>query len=84
MDSQEFLTTLLDALHEDLNANGHLKSKALPEISSSIPEAEAAATAHSQHKQQNDSIIVDLFAVGHERCHVLCHLFECYLPVTCC
>lgn len=65
-DSQEFLSWLLDALHEDLNRiydKPYLEKPELKDEDVGNPGAimELANTCWSQHKQRNDSIIVDLF-----------------------
>lgn len=65
-DSQEFLSWLLDALHEDLNRiydKPYVEKPELKEEDIDNPEAlvELANTCWHQHKQRNDSIIVDLF-----------------------
>lgn len=66
-DSQEFLSWLLDALHEDLNRiydKPYLEKPELldEDVNSDPAIAELAAKCWSQHKQRNDSIIVDLFS----------------------
>ncbi|XP_067938419.1 ubiquitin carboxyl-terminal hydrolase 8-like [Watersipora subatra] len=71
MDSQEFLNTLLDTLHEDLNRQGHLAKRTHPEISSKTPEKEAAVIASQQYRDENHSIIISLFA-GMQRSVVQC------------
>ncbi|GEQ67154.1 hypothetical protein JCM33374_g817 [Metschnikowia sp. JCM 33374] len=65
-DSQEFLSWLLDALHEDLNRiydKPYLEKPELKDedVGNPIAISELANTCWSQHKQRNDSIIVDLF-----------------------
>lgn len=65
-DSQEFLSWLLDALHEDLNRIYNKPYCEKPELKDdevSDPSAIArlADTCWQQHKQRNDSVIVDLF-----------------------
>lgn len=66
-DSQEFLSWLLDALHEDLNRiydKPYLEKPELldEDVNNDAAIAELAAKCWSQHKQRNDSIIVDLFS----------------------
>ncbi|CUM46589.1 uncharacterized protein AC631_02041 [Debaryomyces fabryi] len=65
-DSQEFLSWLLDALHEDLNRIYNKPYCEKPELKDdevNDPNAIArlADTCWHQHKQRNDSVIVDLF-----------------------
>ncbi|KAI5960213.1 uncharacterized protein KGF55_004936 [Candida pseudojiufengensis] len=65
-DSQELLSWLLDALHEDLNRIYKKPYCEKPELSDEdINNSEAitklADTCWHQHKQRNDSVIVDLF-----------------------
>lgn len=65
-DSQEFLSWLLDALHEDLNRIYNKPYCEKPELADDdVGNAEAilrlADTCWKQHKQRNDSVIVDLF-----------------------
>lgn len=65
-DSQEFLSWLLDALHEDLNRihnKPYLEKPELKDEDVGDPTAirDLANTCWHQHKQRNDSIIVDLF-----------------------
>lgn len=65
-DSQEFLSWLLDALHEDLNRihdKPYLEKPELKDEDVDNPDAivSLAEQCWSQHKQRNDSIIVDLF-----------------------
>lgn len=65
-DSQEFLSWLLDALHEDLNRIYNKPYCEKPElkdedINNSNAILELARTCWDQHKKRNDSIIVDLF-----------------------
>ncbi|ESO95142.1 hypothetical protein LOTGIDRAFT_215305 [Lottia gigantea] len=59
-DSQEFLTFLLDGLHEGLN-----EVKRRPQIpdqnNDNIPDREAAELAWANHKKVNSSVIVSLF-----------------------
>lgn len=61
-DCQEFLSFLLDALHEDLN---RLKTKHYSEVKeeedSSKPDIILAQEAWKRHLARNDSVIVDLF-----------------------
>lgn len=65
-DSQEFLTFLLDGLHEDLN---RVLSKPTNQVSTPEREAEleklpqqvASAQEWEQYKKRNDSLIVDYF-----------------------
>ncbi|PVH19015.1 hypothetical protein CXQ85_001309 [Candidozyma haemuli] len=65
-DSQEFVSWLLDALHEDLNRIQQKPYCEKPELKDedvNIPEAirELAVTCWDQYKKRNDSVIVDLF-----------------------
>nr|KAG5693669.1 hypothetical protein BaRGS_017399 [Batillaria attramentaria] len=61
-DSQEFLTFLLDGLHEGLN-----EVKVRPQIpdqeNDRLPDHEAAKIAWENHKRLHRSIIVELFQV---------------------
>lgn len=63
MDSQEFLASLLDTLHEDLNSKGHVKVANLPAISPSLSEKEMAEQFLAQRRQTDESIISALFSV---------------------
>lgn len=59
-DSQEFLTFLLDGLHEDLN---RIKVKPVtdnPESDGSVPDAEIAAESWDVFKARNDSFLVNM------------------------
>lgn len=65
-DSQEFLSWLLDALHEDLNRiydKPYCEKPELKDEDVNNPSAivELANTCWEQHKKRNDSVIVDLF-----------------------
>lgn len=65
-DSQEFLSWLLDALHEDLNRiqdKPYCEKPELKDEDVNNPQAvvDLANTCWHQHKLRNDSIIVDLF-----------------------
>lgn len=65
-DSQEFLSWLLDALHEDLNRILNKPYSEKPELSdddigNQRAIMELAEKCWMQHKQRNDSVIVDLF-----------------------
>lgn len=65
-DSQEFVSWLLDALHEDLNRIHQKPYCEKPELKDedvNNPEAirELAVTCWDQYKKRNDSVIVDLF-----------------------
>lgn len=65
-DSQEFLSWLLDALHEDLNRIYEKPYCEKPELGDNeIEDVHAieglAATCWNQHKQRNDLVITDLF-----------------------
>ena len=59
-DSQELISTLLDALHEDQN---RVKNKPYVELpdASGRPDEEVAAEAWKAHLARNDSIVTDLF-----------------------
>lgn len=59
-DSQEFLSALLDRLHEDVN---RIKKKPYIELTSSSgrPDLEVGVEAWDVHRKRNDSIIVDNF-----------------------
>jgi ubiquitin carboxyl-terminal hydrolase 4/11/15 len=65
-DSQEFLSWLLDALHEDLNRIYDKPYCEKPELKDNQVDDEGAirqlaATCWQQHKQRNDLVITDLF-----------------------
>lgn len=65
-DSQELLSWLLDALHEDLNRIQKKPYCEKPELKDDeVDDKEAIArlseTCWNQHKQRNDSVITDLF-----------------------
>lgn len=65
-DSQEFLSWLLDALHEDLNRIYKKPYSEKPELKDEEvfdPQAiiRLAETCWDQHKKRNDSVIIDLF-----------------------
>ncbi|XP_024028394.1 ubiquitin carboxyl-terminal hydrolase 8 isoform X2 [Morus notabilis] len=71
-DSQEFLSFLLDGLHEDLNrVKCKLATKA--EDTAGCPDEEVARDYWKNHLAQNDSIIVDLFH-GQYRSAVVCSI----------
>ena len=60
-DSQEFLLSLLDGLHEDLN---RIKEKPFVETTDfdgSISDQEASKIAWNWHLKRNDSVVVDWF-----------------------
>jgi ubiquitin carboxyl-terminal hydrolase 4/11/15 len=59
-DAQEFLSFLLDGLHEDLNRIQKKPYVEHPEPNGR-PERELADEAWELHKKRNDSIVVDLF-----------------------
>lgn len=59
-DCQEFCTSLLDKLHEDLNRVRHRPPIADDGIEG-LPAAEAADRAWANYMRLNDSVIVDLF-----------------------
>lgn len=69
-DSQEFLTFLLDGLHESLN-----KVKTKPKIDEQdndrLPDLVAAELAWKNHKLHNESIIVELFQ-GQLKSTIMC------------
>lgn len=65
-DSQEFLSWLLDALHEDLNRIQQKPYCEKPELRDDEEDLDSAVArlaeiSWSQHKKRNDSVIVDLF-----------------------
>jgi len=59
-DSQEFLTFLLDGLHEDLNRIKTKPATTNPESDGSIPDIEIATKSWKIFKKRNDSFLVDL------------------------
>ncbi|CAH6718761.1 ubiquitin carboxyl-terminal hydrolase 12 [[Candida] jaroonii] len=66
-DSQEFISWLLDSLHEDLNRiinKPYLEKPELKddEIDDPLAIANLARICWDQYKQRNDSVIVDLFS----------------------
>ena len=69
-DAQEFLSFLLDGLHEDLN---RVTKKPYIELkdSNGRPDAEVAAEEWSAHIQRNNSVIVNLFH-GQHRSEIKC------------
>jgi len=58
-DSQEFLTFLLDGLHEDLNRIKEKPVTTNPESDGTIPDVEIATKSWEVFKQRNDSFLVD-------------------------
>lgn len=62
-DSQELLSWLLDALHEDLNRIHKKPYSEKPELEEITEQAisDLAAVCWNQYKSRNDSVIVDLF-----------------------
>ncbi|KAM7433841.1 Transcription elongation factorSPT6 [Porites harrisoni] len=72
-DSQEFLSFLLDGLHEDLN-RVHLKPYVELKDSDGRPDEEVAHEAWDNHLKRNQSVIVDLFQ-GQLKSQVRC--LEC-------
>ena len=75
-DSQEFLTFLLDGLHEDLNRvlkKPYIEKPELPEGKSESKEEvdKLADDRWVAHKKRNDSVIVDLF-VGQYKSTLIC------------
>ncbi|VDP12228.1 unnamed protein product [Soboliphyme baturini] len=73
-DAQEFLTFLLDGLHEDLN---RIVTKGTTETieSDGLPDEVIAEKSWRNHLARNDSIIVDLFH-GQLKSHLRCP--ECF------
>jgi len=70
-DSQEFLTFLLDGLHEDLN---RIKSKPAtenPESDGTVPDAEIAAKSWKTFLMRNDSVLVNML-FGQLKNQVVC------------
>lgn len=72
-DSQEFLSFLLDGLHEDLN-RVHLKPYVELKDSDGRPDEEVAHEAWDNHLKRNQSVVVDLFQ-GQLKSQVRC--LEC-------
>ncbi|KAI8876380.1 cysteine proteinase [Backusella circina FSU 941] len=70
-DSQEFLTFLLDGLHEDLNPS----QRRVPELDAvafeKLPDWQASAMAWERYMERNASIIVSLFQ-GQYRSRLTC------------
>ncbi|CAF4722565.1 unnamed protein product [Rotaria sp. Silwood1] len=73
-DSQEFLSFLLDGLHEDLN-RVHNKPYVELKDSDNRPDEDVAYEHWTNHLARNTSIIVDLFH-GLLRSQVKCHVCE--------
>jgi len=69
-DSQEFVGSLLDALHEDLN-RVHVKPYIPDKDTDGMTDAEAAQTMWDAFKGRNDSIVVELF-MGAYKSNVRC------------
>lgn len=69
-DGAEFLTLLLDLLHEDLNRIVQ-KPKVDPVFGNGENDQEVAALAWERHKLRNDSVIVDNFH-GQLRSRLIC------------
>lgn len=69
-DSQEFLSALLDRVHEDLNRVREKPYTETPERAGRS-DAQVAAEAWAMHRSRNDSAIVDLFH-GQLRSTVTC------------
>ena len=69
-DAQEFLSFLLDGLHEDLN---RVRVKPLVEIPTGdgVNDIEVAQLAWQRHRARNDSVLVDLFG-GQYRSELVC------------
>lgn len=61
-DSMEFLAFLMDGLHEDLN-KVKKRQYSIEGDNHKLSDAEAAKQAWTNHKKQNNSIIVDFFQV---------------------
>ena len=59
-DSQEFLNSLLDGLHEDLNRCRKKPCTEIPEANGR-PDAVVAREAWETHQKRNDSVILDTF-----------------------
>jgi len=70
-DSQEFLTFLLDGLHEDLNRIKDKPATTNPESDGSIPDIEIATKSWEIFKQRNDSFLVDLL-YGQVKNEIVC------------
>ena len=64
MDSQEFILQLLDVLHEDVNAKGHLKVTGSPSVTSTTPDHIAAKLWYDHYKRNNESVFYELFHVS--------------------
>ncbi|KAG2194502.1 hypothetical protein INT47_005775 [Mucor saturninus] len=60
-DSQEFLSFLLDGLHEDLNRILKKPYIEIPDFDDLLADKEIATCFWNYHKARNDSVIVDLF-----------------------
>lgn len=60
-DSQEFLTYLLDALHEDLNRVRKAPYVEMPDVTNVDNMAIASAEAWDAHKKRNNSLVLDSF-----------------------
>ncbi|KAG7366574.1 ubiquitin carboxyl-terminal hydrolase [Nitzschia inconspicua] len=60
-DAQEFLTYLLDALHEDLNRIRRAPYVEMPDVTNGDNMAIASAEAWDAHQRRNDSLVFDSF-----------------------
>merc|ERR1719245_1186179 len=74
-DSQEFLTFLLDGLHEDLNRIKDKPATTNPESDGTIPDIEIATKSWEVFKKRNDSFLVDLL-YGQLKNEIVCP--KCY------
>jgi ubiquitin carboxyl-terminal hydrolase 19 len=74
-DAHEFLTFVLDALHEDLN-RVRVKPITAAVESCGRPDHEVAAEAWATHKQRNDSMVLDKFGFQ-LRSHLTCPTAGC-------
>ncbi|KAG0938159.1 hypothetical protein G6F32_009539 [Rhizopus arrhizus] len=89
-DSQEFLTFLLDGIHEDVNLASHSHSGHLPTMTKQeelefekLPDWQASAMAWERYLSRNTSIVVSLFQ-GQYRSRLTCssckHTSTTYTP----
>lgn len=73
-DAQEYMSFLVDALHEDINRvrhKGNVDMNGTNDEEKHRPDAEIADEAWYKYRMRNDSVIVDLFH-GQFRSKVLC------------
>lgn len=70
-DSQEFLSFLLDGLHEDLNRVLEKPYMEIPDFDDMLSDKEVATCFWNYHKARNNSYLVDLFQ-GQFKSRLIC------------